>query len=280
MSEACFLTSRLAPVHFSDLRSFPQIPGLLKRDLQTLMMACAENLRVLVLDGMKLRSLPPDLFHLERLQEFYFADNDLDEIPEQIGMCTELRFIYGPCNNIKTFPNSIALLLDLEEVNVAENRLVEIPVSLIQMKSLTTLHVGFQKGEKKDTLQRPLISGSIRSSENGSGAGHAVLDYCREIYSAGSRVVNRCKLMLVGDGNVGKTSLGHPYPPLSFLASVTVNSIREISKDKKEALAVAKKRVKRGEGLVRVLGMASHLTPSPPKKLVSPQMALRCIPLL
>jgi len=39
-----------------------------------------------------------------------------------------------------------------------------------------------------------------------TGAGTVVLTYCRELF-AESRIVNRCKLMFVGDGGVGKTSL-------------------------------------------------------------------------
>lgn len=88
-----------------------------KVEIQAMLQVCQAYLRILVLEHCKLDELPPYLSELVNLEELYVGYNHLRALPEDIGMCQELRRLSFPNNRVLKFPDSFALLLDLEEVD-------------------------------------------------------------------------------------------------------------------------------------------------------------------
>jgi len=154
---------------------------------------CGNYLKSLYLQSCKLAELP-DITALWQLEHLYVDNNRLVKIPESIGYSESLKTLSFTGNSVEAFPCSIVLLKNLEEILFDNNLITEIPVTIGQLKHLKTF------SSSKNNITKPKIPKHIHKSEQ-------MLKYIQELYSAGSRIVNRCKIMLVGDGGVGKSSL-------------------------------------------------------------------------
>lgn len=130
------------------------------------------NLRVLEFYGNLLTVLPPEIGNLTRLEALFLSGNPLTALPPEIGSLRNLKSIHLKHNKIRKLPREIAAL-DLQEIRVDGNPLRFPPVEIAAQ--------GF--AEIKDYIAS-IINGDSRQ---------------RMLYEA--------KLMILGQGGVGKTSI-------------------------------------------------------------------------
>jgi internalin A len=129
------------------------------------------NLQLLSLTKNQLSQLPPELWQLTSLQKLWLDDNQLDDIPPEIGQLTNLQEFYLSNTKLKRLPTEIGLLNSLQTLNVAD-----IP-----------------------TLQTPPPEIVARGTTD-------ILSFLRELQE--SRIIRyESKLLLVGEGGTGKSSL-------------------------------------------------------------------------
>ena len=86
-----------------------------------------KNFRVLYLDGMNLRELPPEIGKLADLTDLWLSDNELTHLPPEIGDLTNLKELDLYNNELAEFPTEITHLKQLTYLSLARNKLTSLP---------------------------------------------------------------------------------------------------------------------------------------------------------
>ncbi len=152
--------------------------------------------------------LPDSLKQLTELQVLFLQNNKLITLPEWIGQLTRLRHLNVSNNQLTTLPISLRQLIQLRSLNLAGNQLTMLPPWLSDFSLLEELYL-----HNIDALSLPAeILGPawrrvIQSSDNTKPANpRQILDYYFRV-RGDKHPLNEAKLILVGRGAVGKTSL-------------------------------------------------------------------------
>jgi small GTP-binding protein len=137
------------------------------------------NLRKLVLIGSKLEPFPPGICYLKNLEYLGVGYCGLKTLPPKVAQLNKLRRLNLNSNNLTSLPKEISLLPELKELNVERNPLTSPPPAIVQ--------------QGIDAIKAYLRAQSEDST--------------RQWVS---------KLLIVGEGGVGKTSLlnalqGEPF---------------------------------------------------------------------
>lgn len=163
------------------------------------------QLQILHLDHNRLSALPESLVHLSNLQILDLRYNQLRELPKWIGKLTQLQSLYVAGNQLIELPENLSDLMHLQRLDLSDNRLIDLPDSLSGLPSLSKvfLHNNNQLGIPAEVLGPTSEDfGLGKSSVNAAG----ILEYYFKL-RAGRRPLNEAKLILVGRGGVGKTSI-------------------------------------------------------------------------
>jgi internalin A len=151
------------------------------------------NLTILSLSGNQLTELPPELGQLKNLTSLYLFDNQLTELPPELGQLKNLTSLYLQDNQLTAAPDELGQLKNLTTLDLSRNQLTALPSELGQLKNLTEF---FLYGNSLELPPPEVV-------EKGTDA---VLDFLRDLLVSGTeRFI--AKLLLVGEGGVGKTSI-------------------------------------------------------------------------
>jgi internalin A len=183
------------------------------------------QLRVLILHANMLREIPATLGSLRSLRELYLGMNQLCDVPATLGELRHLQILMLFNNQLREVPAVIVELHQLRELALSDNQLREIPAELDRLQQLQRLDLdGNQLREVPATLlkcknlkylflERNLDLGipaeilGPKWADINDGTPQAkpadILDY----YFRPKRPLLEAKLILVGRGAVGKTSL-------------------------------------------------------------------------
>ncbi|MHB8136477.1 MAG: leucine-rich repeat domain-containing protein, partial [Anaerolineaceae bacterium] len=172
-------------------KNFKQLKvlDLFRNQLTTLpdSMGCLSNLQEIILSENKFLAFPEVLCNLSKLEILYITNNMIGELPESIGKLKNLQqLVLGgyECTPGLFTPNS------RQEFNKIKN----LPVGLLELEKLT-----------KFRLERSYLNQELFTAiENGLPALKA---YLRAKAKSGEVVLNEAKLILIGEGEVGKTCL-------------------------------------------------------------------------
>ena len=137
--------------------------------------------------------------------EINLSRANLTEVPEQLRKVKQLRKLDLSHNRLTILPEFLGQLTHLEYLDVSDNNLTTLPDSLLSLRSLEAL---FLHGN--DALEIPSeILGPPPNSRVSSKLEPAnILEYYYRVRSARERQsLNEAKLILVGRGAVGKTSI-------------------------------------------------------------------------
>jgi internalin A len=161
---------------------------------------------VLDMSGFGLTELSENIGQLTELNELNLNGNQLTALPESIGQLTQLQRLYLDNNQLTALPESIGQLTELKELNLNGNQLTVLPESLRKLKSLEGLYL-----HGNDALGLPAeVLGTTRQDVWSRKATPtnpaAILEYYFRV-RGGKRPLNEAKLILVGRGAVGKTSI-------------------------------------------------------------------------
>ena len=189
--------------------------------------AAADGRPTLDLAGEELNELPPEIGKLTRLKTLvlgrldrgeYFGNN-LKVLPNEIGQLTSLQLLSLDSNQLSRLPESITQLTSLRSLDLSANQLSSLPESIAQLSSLQSLDLGYnqlsslpkwakalEKLEELDLRGNPLpISPEILGQRYEASE---TLDFYFSLQAEeGSIPLYEAKLILVGEGGAGKTSL-------------------------------------------------------------------------
>ncbi len=166
---------------FNELTRVPECLGDLSR---------LTNLR---LYGNRLTELPSSLRKLTELTFFALGENRLSRVPDWLGELTRLETVWLNANGLTELPDSLGQLTRLTRLEVSSNRLVELPETLGSLSRLSSLGLD----------DNPLTSPPPEVIAAGTGA---VRTFLAETQADPVRQWSS-KVVVVGEGRVGKTSL-------------------------------------------------------------------------
>ena len=146
-----------------------------------------------------LSGLPEPIGRLQQLQILDLRYNQLTMLPEFIGKLQQLQCLYLIGNKLTTLPESIGQMQRLQRLDLRDNQLNYLPESILQLKALTELYLHGNHGlGLPGEILGDQFSNAIKDGE--------ILDYYFRLHGR-KRPLNEAKLILVGRGGVGKTSI-------------------------------------------------------------------------
>ena len=153
----------------------------------------------------KLATLPNEIGGLNKLDELDVSDNELTTIPNEICRLTKLTVLNISNNKLTTLPNEIGTLRNLIYFNLPNNELKTLPESMRKLDNLDGLYL---HGNMNLELPKAILGASWNSITDTRQPAKPkdILDYYFKILG-GKKPLNEAKLILVGRGEVGKTSL-------------------------------------------------------------------------
>ena len=151
------------------------------------------KLTMLSLDNNQLTTLPDTLGNLTNLTALVVDYNQLTSVPDTLGTLTNLIGMYFGGSQLTTLPDTFSNLTNLLELDLSDNQLTTLPDWLVE---LTDLDLIFVTG---NPLTSPLPEIVVEGPQS-------VLAFIRA-RAVGSSKQWMSKLLVVGEGGVGKTSL-------------------------------------------------------------------------
>ncbi|WP_417387665.1 COR domain-containing protein [Gimesia sp.] len=163
------------------------------------------------------KQLPKWLMQLKKLEVLNLAQNNFKSLPKWLDQLNELRELDISGNILTSFPKCLRKLTKLESINLNENQLKEIPDWIGELTNLRRIYL--KKNELKDLpdsivqINKKLLTLELSDNplNNELGAaqkvGFSAIQEYLEAKAEEKITLNEAKLILIGEGEVGKTSL-------------------------------------------------------------------------
>ncbi|MBD2635199.1 leucine-rich repeat domain-containing protein [Limnothrix sp. FACHB-881] len=203
----------------NQLREFPAVLGELK------------NLTALDLSMNQLRELPAVLGELKNLTALDLSDNQLSEFPAVLGELKNLTALDLSDNQLSELPAVLTQLQNLTTLYLSSNQLRELPAVLAQLQNLTELRLNnnqlsqlpdfireLPKLKKLDLRGNPVrIPPEILGEKNRYEPGdiQPILDFYFNS-QRDPKPLYEAKLLIIGEGGAGKTSLAKKLKDESY----------------------------------------------------------------
>lgn len=131
------------------------------------------NIYELYLNGLKLETIPNEVFELKHLTRLDLVGNALRSVPLELTSLEKLEILYLFSNKIENIPNEIIFHKSLKNLIINRNPIKSIPIEVLEAG------------------KNPLT---------------AIRNYINSL-KEGTKNLNEVKVIIVGDGGSGKTSL-------------------------------------------------------------------------
>ena len=189
------------------------------------------QLQKLYLNDNQLKTLPESIAQLSQLQTLSLTANQLTTLPEVVTRLSQLRLLALDANQLKTLPEVVTQLSQLHILSLTNNQLTALPEFVAQLSQLDTLFLeGNQLTSLPEALRNltrlerlylhgnealglpaevlgPTWQEASFTSTISPAKPAAILDYYFRARGGEKRPINEAKLILVGRGAVGKTSI-------------------------------------------------------------------------
>jgi len=154
--------------------------------------AAREGRRELALLGERISELPDEIGDLHTLQRVILSGNELTSLPESIGQLTNLQTLDVMDNQLTLLPEWIGQLTNLQTLDVMDNQLTSLQESVGRLERLEELR-----------LNGNPLSPVLKSAHDAGP--RELMAYLRSLEEA--EPLYEAKLVLIGEGDVGKTTL-------------------------------------------------------------------------
>jgi len=159
------------------------------------------NLTHLDLSSSQLKEIPKEIAKLTNLTSLDLSYNKLTEIPKEIAKLTNLTSLDLNSNQLTKIPKEIAKLTNLTDLDLRNNKLKEIPKEIAK-------NIQLDKEIMYDSVgifayNNPLVSPPLELIKN---EGETLTKYY-EALNEGSIKLKEVKIIFIGEGNAGKTSI-------------------------------------------------------------------------
>ncbi|MBD2611264.1 leucine-rich repeat domain-containing protein [Nostoc punctiforme FACHB-252] len=183
------------------------------------------NLQSLILSRNQLSSLPPEVVQLTNLQSLILSRNQLSSLPPEVVQLTNLQSLILSVNRLSSLPPEIVQLTNLQSLNLSVNRLSNLLPEIVQLTNLQSLNLSrnqlsslppeirqLPNLKKLDLRKNPVpippeILGTKDLSQDPGNVNEILDFYFRVQDPAETELFYEAKLLIVGEGGAGKTSL-------------------------------------------------------------------------
>ncbi len=172
------------------------------------------NLTYLYLNENLLTSLPPEIGQLTSLTQLelshtihrvgtrgqIYSGKVLVNLPPEIGQLIRLEQLTLRGNQLGNLPPEIGQLTNLAQLDISGNQLTRLPKKMSELCKLKTFYLN----------NNPLeIALPAKWSGNWLSSNHAqeILAHYKRMYEEGGRELGEARVLVVGEGGVGKTSI-------------------------------------------------------------------------
>ena len=150
------------------------------------------NLTVLYLNDNQFTDLPIEIKHLINLTRLDLSDNQFFILPVAIKDLVNLTSLDLSSNRLEFLPGEIGQNVKLTSLYLSDNQLASLPADIQNLKNLVELELsGNPLPIPPEILEKKYEP-------------QAILEY---YFSTFKKALNECKVLVVGQGSVGKTSL-------------------------------------------------------------------------
>lgn len=178
-------------------------------------------LHTLNLDSTKLNTLPDSIGQLRNLMYLYLNDNSLKELPDSICQLYKLNRLEIRNNKLISIPLDIGKLCELKTLELQNNQLTKLPDSIGQLRNLSILRLNDNKLKSLPPTFEQLnslitlalynnedirIPSEILGSKEQNVDPKKIIEYYIKVL-VDAKPLNEAKLIIVGFGAVGKTSI-------------------------------------------------------------------------
>ncbi|WP_413173506.1 COR domain-containing protein [Anabaena azotica] len=153
------------------------------------------NLSWLNLSNNQINEIPEAITKLTNLTWLYLNSNQITQIPEAIAKLTDLTLLDLSGNQITQIREAIAHLTNLTQIDLRNNQITQIPEAIAYLTNLTQIDL-----RNNQITQIPLEILNTNDAKE-------IFNYLRQIRTSETRPLHEAKLLLIGQGSVGKTSL-------------------------------------------------------------------------
>jgi internalin A len=166
-----------------------------------------------------LTALPESIGKLINLTSLDLNSNQITKLPESICKLTSLSSLYISSNQLVLFPRSVSKITNLISLDLSHNRLKSLPQSVGNLTNLISFYLGHNELKdlsksigKLDNLRLLSLEGNPLTEippEVVRRGGLNVRDYYRQRLEGQTDYIYEAKLLVVGEGGAGKTSLAN-----------------------------------------------------------------------
>jgi internalin A len=174
------------------------------------------NLAFLDLNDNLLASLPPEIAKLIRLTGLNLSRNELTSIPPEIGKLSNLALLFLHNNQLTSVPPEISKLINLTYLALNGNQLTSVPAEITKLTKLTNLHLnGNQLTSVPQEITNLTNLAYLDLNSNQLPIPPETLANPKDVKAifaaldglvSGKRL-NEAKMLVIGDGDVGKSSV-------------------------------------------------------------------------
>jgi internalin A len=200
------------------------------------------NLTSLNLNDNQLNTLPESISQLTNITSLDFSRNKLNTLPESIGNLANLTALHLRSNQLIALPESISQLGKLTSLDLRSNQLIALPESISQLRNLTSLDLNNNQlialpeliGNLTNLLSLNCKDNKLEVLPESTGnllklrslilhgnplkqippeiikrGGLSFRDYYRQRLEEETDHIYEAKLLIIGEGGAGKTSLAN-----------------------------------------------------------------------
>ncbi len=181
------------------------------------------NLTTLDLSINQISTIPESIAQLSNLTTLDLYNNQISSIPESISQLSNLTGLYLGSNQIRSIPESISQLSNLTELKLHNNQISFLPQGMQNLTKLKSLDL------RDNLLEIPPEILAPQPDERFPDA-RRILDY----YFSEKTYIYEAKILIVGEGESGKTSLANKLidpayqlrPPAIDIATEGIDILR------------------------------------------------------
>jgi|SRR5919199_711144 internalin A len=163
--------------------------------LQLIKKAASDRVTQLDLSRKGITELPPEIGELTNLTYLDLYNNYLTKLPPQIGQLINLTRLDISFNYLRNLPPQIGRLNQLTQLQIGSNQLRLLPPEMVKLTKLTELNL---RGNPLPIP--PEILGKVEEPAT-------IINYYLQLQAGYKKPLNEAKMLVVGQGSVGKTSL-------------------------------------------------------------------------
>jgi internalin A len=167
--------------------------------------AALTNLTDLWLASNQITFIPGSIASLKNLEQLGLSSNQITSIPDSIASLTNLTQLWLSSNQITAIPDSIAALTNLTDLDLEKNQITDIPALLQALPKLDQLDL---RGNPL-SVPKDILDSDAETRERGDlPAAKPIFDYYFTTRDPNEIThLHEAKLLIVGEGESGKTSL-------------------------------------------------------------------------